>query len=103
MVWPPEFAWPWRPSWPPREPDVQRAIDAPDQVWSDRRQAAAWLGLGEVEFDREVRLRPHLLPFSGAGKGQTHRWHWMTLVVYSWLREHGFPGEPAPQVPEGQQ
>lgn len=73
---------------------MQRSVDAPDQVWSDLHQAAAWLGLTDREFRSEAEARPDLLPHARIGK--KHRWHWMTLLAYSWMR-NGLPGTASPE------
>lgn len=70
---------------------MQRSVDGPDKVWSSVTEAAAWLGLTETEFRKEVKAHPDLLPFTRIGKG--HKWHWMDLVAYAHYRRRPAAGE----------
>jgi len=63
---------------------VLRYIDAPDQIWSDKKEAAKWLGLTDSEFRAERERYPDLLPHSFMG--DAHVWHWLDLVRYSMFR-----------------
>lgn len=69
---------------------MQRSIDAPDQVWSSAKEAAAWLGLTVPEFRSEIRRYPHLLPAHTFGR--SHKWHAIDLAVYAYLRSAGRTG-----------
>lgn len=60
---------------------MHRAIDAPDQVFSDAKQAAAWLGLTDGEFRAEVKRYPYLLPYRE--RAGAHEWFWLDLVLYA--------------------
>lgn len=63
---------------------MQRAIEGPPGIWSSAKEASAWLGITISEFRREVSEYPSLLPHQQFGK--SHKYFWMDLVVYSWLR-----------------
>ena len=63
---------------------MHRSVDAPDQVWNDLHQAAAWLGLTDGEFRAEALRVPDRLPHARIGRKS--RWHWTVLVAYDWWR-----------------
>jgi len=75
---------------------VQRSVDSPSGIWSNRKEAAAWLGVTTDEFRRACKEFPQLLPATRWGRAD--KWHWMDLVVFAYLRQVGriIPAENSP-------
>ena len=66
---------------------MERPVDAPPRVWSSAKESAEWLGITYKEFLADLRRYPHHLP--GRAFGRRQKYHWMTLVAFTWYRSAG--------------